>query len=342
MPSLDDAGTSGGGKPLSDMAVVPSSVGITPHDRVSLAVGVTIETHGLTDHLSARDYPLNRVGQEVVESLDGKSPLSEGVAAIAERYEVEPDVIWNDVSQLLAILDTYALLEVRRNIRSRARALWWKALTMLQMGQFVPFVMLDWTVSGKRPTRRYLAGFSSLVLACIRAHLIFYGSFLGISVLLLLALMLIEPGSSSNTLLMVSASMLRPLFVVAVFLLLVVLHEYGHLAVMRLTGVAPHYIFVRGLTVGIAHRDALPWQRRLVSVAGPLCAFAGGAVLAYFIATYAIGWYGVHRVDAFFPLALAGIHLLSLGPWASDGRLLWRRADRLRLVDATARPALLQ
>jgi hypothetical protein len=294
---------------------------LVPADRVGLALGVGVDRGGLTDALAERRYRLNAVGRDVVRQLTARPTLWSVAGRMSDRYGIEPQLAWHDLVALVDQLDEQALVVVRRDPATRLRC-WWREIVQLFItGQFLSLLTFEWVSQGRPPARRRPASVFGLVAASAHVYVLFLAGLLLLGVSGSVAVAAI--GGDLAT---IAAPLIRALAMCTVFLGLAVLHEGGHVLAARLLGLRTYYVVSRGWALGVARDADDGWRSRVVSLAGPLGAFAVGAALAMVILDERWAALGLQPLDAMIPASLAAFHIISLTPWATDGRLLWRRA----------------
>jgi hypothetical protein len=111
---------------------------------------------------------------------------------------------------------------------------------------------------------------------------------------------------------------LLPMLLLGWHLALLVCHEHGHLVALRWSKTPLYFVGVRGLKFAVVHAPTSGRAAPVVAVAGPAAAAVVGASVGGAFATVE-GWsaWGIAVASS------GALHLLSLLPWAADGRMLW-------------------
>lgn len=292
-------------------------------DRIGLLPGIVLGRAAVVDEHTDRSFPLAGLGHAVVNALDGTRPIGAVSDALADRYGADRHVVWLDVLAFLYQLDAQVLLRVEHADRLRR----WRERAVLYL--VLPAVALadarDLVLGRSHPvSHRFRATPGGVARGCLAAQGPLLAALVLVSEIGALATYLGTSLASETQRRGLWALVLTPLLMVAVHLALMVGHELGHLGALRACGVRCRYVLRRGFLVGIAHDRARRGHERFVSLAGPLAAVALGALAS---ALLAIGtWRQDHvpQVMTWFPLIVGCLHLVSLGPWSSDGRILLR------------------
>ncbi len=295
-------------------------------DTVRLATAVELTPGSpavLSDRALGTAHELNPTAAELVHLMSGPGGalFQALVDHVDRRYDVTADQAQADLSDLLASLDRSALIAVRRSpARLTPRSLVGHAMSRRWWDPQAQPSAARWSCT---PTGllRAVAGFT-------RVPLLVYAV---LAALFFLALGAIHPHTS-----LVWRADATGYLAVLPFMLLWSLywHELGHIIVLPRDVRDRAILVVRGWRMAILHRgtppELLPW----VAAAGPLVTF---------IATCAL-WplsllddLQLSQAFALSPL-LAATHLLSLLPFAADGRMIRRSLQRGGPATVTSDP----
>jgi len=293
---------------------------LLPTDRVGLARGVARTRHGLHDVLAGSRYQLNPSGRRALQLMEGAS-LGEAALAMARTFGIPPRQAEADLGALVAELDEHALLEIRR-----LRGAFWRLAARdlaagLRARDWLGLALCEW-LPLRSPARRRPATVVGIFQACAQG---FGASLLGVALAVTLALGVIQaasPAPDQGAWLHGWLVVVKPAAVLVLFLLLAVIHELGHLLSLRLLGIGSVRVVARRFDVGLLHLRLSGAALWLLATSGPLTAAGAGLSIAYVVANHPVLAIGLHPADAVLPLLLAGLHLLSLAPFGSDGRLL--------------------
>ena len=279
-------------------------------DTVRLATGVELVDQGpaaLADRALGTVHELNPTAAELVALFSDPrgARLQALVDHLDRRYGVPAPQAHADLSDLLASLDRSALIEIRRSpARLTPRSLVGHAMSRRWWDPQAQPSAARWSCSP--------AGLLRAVAGFTRVPLLVYAV---LAVLFFWALGAIHPHSS-----LVWRLDATGYLAVLPFMLLWSLywHELGHVLVLPRDVRDRAILVVRGWRMAILHRgtppELLPW----VAAAGPLLTFVTTCAL-----------WPLSRIDgaqltqafALAPL-LAATHLLSLLPFAADGRMI--------------------
>lgn len=296
-------------------------------DVVTLAPGVCVAPGGLADAATREVHPLNHLGIFIASRLDGDRRFGDLIDEVSVAYDVPRLLVWDDTLGFLSQLNSRSLIRVQSGTWLGARV--GREAREVMASRGLVLFGRDWLRPVTKSARRRPPKFRYLPGACFEAHRLLILLVLLLSAVSAAATLTLSAPATDSQWRAWQAMILAPAVLVLVHLVLMVVHEAGHLAAMQTVGLRPAYTVVRGLAVGVVHRRGDPGQERTVSLAGPLAAFAAGWVL-----TFAAGlssWPSRHvpQVMALFPAAVGVAHLFSLTPWGADGKqLLWARRGK--------------
>jgi hypothetical protein len=303
------------------------SVSLRYSDVIVLDEHVEFCSDGLADKLSGRFFPANRTALEAAALMDGSRALGEVGETIASRYGAPLPQVMTDLRQLLDQLDRFALLRIVRTSRA---TIGHGAEQVRSLGHpggrrrlLMSLQTFSWLDIGTRAATRYAPTAAGVVKASWRAHAAIHVALAGLGLFTAWLVLLTRPGPVSDRFL-VDVLALPVLFPV-LFLVVMAAHELGHFYTIKAVGQEVRYLVVRGLNIRILHSHGDGWPQRLIGLSGPLMALATGVALsAALAAVQAI------EIAVLFAATLGFAHLVNLGPWASDGRVLFARSDRPR------------
>lgn len=287
-------------------------MGFDVSDTVRLAEAVELvdgRATVLADRALGTEHVLNPTAAELVALIarPGGARVASLVEHVDERYGVPLPRAHADLSDLLRTLDRSALIQVRRS----AARLTPRSLVAHGMSR------RWWDPQDQPSASRWRCGPAGLLGAIAgftRVPLLVYA---GLAALFFLALGAIHPHSSTGWRLDATAylAVLPFMLVWSLFW-----HELGHILVLPREVRGRAILVVRGWRMAILHRgtppELLPW----VAAAGPLMAFATTCAL------WPLSLLDDLQATQAFALApfLAATHLLSLLPFAADGRMIRR------------------
>jgi Coenzyme PQQ synthesis protein D (PqqD) len=301
---------------------------IAETDVVALATGVHRKGRRLIDGLTGQRYTLGGIALDIVVGLDGRHTLAEVTHRLAARYSVAVDSLLADIRVFLDELDANALIVVQRSWK--ARVVNWAALagSVRPTKDPLSFIALDWMPSLRPTAKRHPARVLPLMAACLRAQGWLYVIILAVWLLVVLVLLHWETRPVASLGLGVAVAFIHPAWAIIVFYGLAVSHEAGHLCALRVLRIRLYYLVRRGWTVGVVHQDCDRLREGAVGLAGPIAAsaVAAGASVVFLLSLPMLAPLGFTSVDAGLPIILAGLHILSLGPWSSDSRAVWPHA----------------
>ncbi len=297
---------------------------LSPESRVSLASDTRLDAAGITDDAAGGRYQLNTTAVDALELLARGLTLDQASAQLAEARAVPAQIVLEDLTTLLASLDQYDLLVVEhppllRRFRTLFRGNRYLLSPMAALVAVQTLLEVDWKRS---PGRRYRVTPAGLVLAGVRAlrYVIVAGCVL---IPLLLICAFVTAGKTAGVgVPRYAADLMKPVLVTAIFLGASLVHELGHLLVLKARGVKVHYISARTSVIAIRHARVDPVMNGIVAAAGPAAAcglcLAATAILRACHADLSIG------VDGIDPFVVVGIlNLVTLNPWSADGRAFW-------------------
>jgi hypothetical protein len=227
---------------------------IAADDRIALPTSVERRAGGVYDHVRGVTLPLNATGAVI---LGAPTPAAAS-RALSLRFGVDQERALADAVGFCAELNERLLLNV-----SAARGVF--ALRWLA---HLPFMLPARTLPRVPARRRHIDTSSSgtVVVTAVRALLPF-ASFAAVGTVFVAALVLGGLGAAST---------MTTLVLGAAVGVGVLLHELGHLAVLR--GV-PTCAVTRGARVWLLHRPVDPRREAVVAAAGPTAALAVAAPL---------------------------------------------------------------
>ena len=285
-------------------------------DTVRLATAVELVTGSpavLADRALGTVHELNPTAAELVALMSGPggARFQALVDHMDRRYGVPASQAHDDLGHLLASLDRSALIDVRRSpARFTPQSLVGHAMSRRWWDPQAQPSAARWSCS-PIGLLRAVAGFT-------RVPLLVYGLLAG---LFFLALGAIHPHSSqawrldaTGYLAVLPSMLLWSLY----------WHELGHIVVLPRAVRDRAILVVRGWRMAILHRgtppELLPW----VAAAGPLLTFVATCAL------WPLSLLDGLQLTQAFALApwLAATHLLSLLPFAADGRMIRRSLER--------------
>lgn len=285
-------------------------------DTVRLATAVELVNASpvvLADRALGTAHELNPTAAELVALISGPdgARFQALVDHVDQRYGVPAPQARADLSDLLASLDRSALIDVRRSpARLTPRSLVGHAMSRRWWDPQAQPSAARWSCSA--------AGLLRAVASFTRVPLLVYAV---LAVLFLLALGAIHPDSSLAWRLDATGYL-----AVLPFMLLWSLywHELGHVVVLPRDVRDRAILVVRGWRMAILHRGAPPELLPWVAAAGPLLTFVATCAL------WPLSLLDGLQLTQAFALAplLAATHLLSLLPFAADGRMIRRSLRR--------------
>ena len=304
---------------------------VSPAASVRLGSGVHLKGRVITDESTSVIHELNSTGAQALQFMIDGHTFGEACSALARAGGVSESVVEDDLTTMLIHLDSYDLLAIR-NPRAGARL--GQAWSTLRHGLINPIwsclALLAWI---SRPPRRGVGRrFEPNIWGICRGALLSQRRILTTAATLaivFMGLVLVLGLLPDLTIGDEMAFGLKLALAAAGFFLLVVAHEYGHLAALRLLREKANYVVARPLTVSLVHGELTGGKDIFVGLAGPILALAVGIATAALLHVAGGEPFGFLTVSvATFIVALAALHLLSLGPWSSDGKPLWRKIAR--------------
>lgn len=285
-------------------------------DTVRLARAVELVDESpvvLADRALDTVHELNPTAAELVALMSGPdgAQLQELVDHVNRRYGVPAPQAHSDLSHLLASLDRSALIDVRRSpARLTPRSLVGHAMSRRW-----------WDPQAQPSAARWSCGPVGLLRAALSFTRVPLAAYAVLAGFFFLALGAIHPHSS-----LVWRLDATGYLAVLPFMLLWSLywHELGHIVVLPRDVRDRAILVVRGWRMAILHRgtppELLPW----VAAAGPLLTFVATCAL------WPLSLLDGAQLTQAFALApfLATTHLLSLLPFAADGRMIRRSLQR--------------
>jgi hypothetical protein len=229
---------------------------IAPNDRIALPKSVERRADGLYDHVRGVTLPLNAAGAVIVAA---RTPAAAS-RALRRAFAVDEERALADAIGFCAELNERLLLNVSPRRGTPVLALRWVA--------HLPFMLLARRLPRVPARRRHVdtSAPRAILVTGVRATLPFaLLAGIGASVVASLVLGGLGAASASTT------------FAVAVAVGTgVVLHEFGHLVLLR--GV-PTCAVTRGARLWLLHRALERRREALVAAAGPTTAVTIGALL---------------------------------------------------------------
>ncbi|WP_426563378.1 PqqD family protein [Angustibacter sp. McL0619] len=285
--------------------------------RLTLAPGVRLTDSGLRDDVVAGTAGLNSSARTVVGALVAGATVDGAASLLQARFPMSP--VRRDVLRLVAGLNDAGLLNVQRRPVDHC---WVGSPWLAAAGLRHPTRTAGWLAARSMEltfaNRREVVipgGLLSLVAAVA-------GCLLPMTVALWTVAVVLAATGSSLAVQVIVAS--------AVLVGSVAAHEVAH--AVGLGGGRVSYVrSLGGVRVLVAHRDA--HRRWRAAAAGPLAGAAVAAVALALALTVRAG------LDVAAALAIAASHLVSLLPWAPDGKVLRSPApDVVRTDSAPQHP----
>lgn len=279
---------------------------------ISLPPGVAMKGDAIFDSVVNHEYKLNETGIIIIRGLLKGASVGQVCQGMAEMYDSAFDVIVNDVYALLRVLNQKALIHIHTPGEASSRIRNYLRQPMLILVGLLNFLRFK----PNYKAQRYPASLKGIILSLKPfTRFLFYMS-LTIMIALLLAVMLsTEVVNLLETLLFAAT----PVFGAVLFVVSIIVHEYGHLWSLRRNGKGQQsYIIRRGFSVNVAHPRLPRRLGVLVSLSGPLLALLLGAAVTALIML-------VRAPKLYFYLAASiGLsQLYTLTPWNKDGQILW-------------------
>lgn len=229
---------------------------IAPHDRITLPPLVERRAHGVYDHVRGLTLPLNATGAMIV---DAPTPAAAS-RALQVGFAVDGERALADAVGFCAELNERLLLNVSPDRGTPTLALRWVAL--------LPFMLPARRLPHVPARRRHVdtSSLGTILVTGVRATLPF-ASAAAVCTFAVASLLLGGLGafSASATLVLAAAVGIG-----------VVLHELGHLALLR--GV-PTCAATRGARLWLLHRAIDRRREVVVTAGGPTAALAVAAAL---------------------------------------------------------------
>lgn len=284
-------------------------VDIDRHDKIQFAAGVSFDPLGyLEDAWTSQRGRPNDSAVSVLRHLNTPTSISDLVGRVELSGSVDSEHVEQTVHDVLLSLDDRAALLVHRPLRSWLRPIP-QALRLVEMLKLHAI---------RRPARRYPPTMAGIARAVGRQS-VWPGLVLTIlTALLLIAMLATGTEDSWYPAFRLSAVLL---VVGGLHALLLFCHEAGHLIATKVNRVDGVVAVSRGLRIGLV-MPILSDRRARVTTAlsGPVAATVVAALISVAaLSTEAVPWEFLQ-----YSFALGLMHLVSLGPWASDGRMLWR------------------
>ena len=284
---------------------------------VSLPCGVAVDGDGLFDAAVNHNYKLNETGNAVVRQLLEGATVGEVCRRIAAQYGCSADTVFRDIRALLHQLNQRALIHVHTpgEFWARIRAL------VRQPAQIFLHILKFVQTGPEYKIHRYPASLQG-IWAGLRpfASFMMYGVLFVAAAIFLSALLSAGAVDITETALLSAAPVLGALL----FLLSLVVHEYGHLWSLRRYGAGEQSIIIRrGFSINVAHPQLPRKAGVIVALSGPL-----PAMLAGLAATGILSLLGAPRLYTLLALLISISHLYTLTPWNKDGRVLWKGAGK--------------
>jgi hypothetical protein len=324
-PTVDD-----GKSRVTDFVVSPAA-------SFRLGPGVQLKGRVITDQSTSVTHELNSTGAQALQFMIDGHTFGEACSALARAGGVSESVVEDDLRTMLVHLDSYDLLAIRNpRAGARVRQAWFTLGYGLSNPSWSYLALLAWITRPPRTGvgRRFepnIWGICRGALLSQRRILTTAATLAIVFMGLVLVLRLINDLTIGDEI----AFGLKLVLAAAGFFLLVVAHEYGHLAALRLLREKASYVVARPLTVSLVHGELTGGKEIFVGLAGPVLALAVGIGAAALLHVAGREPFGILTVSvATFMVAMAALHLLSLGPWSSDGKPLWRKLARTRKSEA--------
>jgi hypothetical protein len=293
--------------------------------RVSLTPGSSLTATGIEDGVSGASFEINATAQEALRLLLEDFTVRAAAGLLAEQWSLPSDVAIADLCQLLTSLDEDNLIVVEGPPPSRRLASATGTARHYLTSPMAGLVALQNELDGewgRMPSRRYAATVFGIVLATVRAMRYVIAAGCVVVPLMLgfaYALAARAPGVGVFA---YSTDLIRSVVVTFLFTVATVIHETGHLAVLKLARAKVHYVSARTSGVSIRHETVGPVTDGLVALAGPVaaCCFCVLVQVAIGPGASYVG-VGVRGINALLIVGL--LNLVTLTPWAADGRAFW-------------------
>lgn len=275
-------------------------------DTVALAEAVRYGDGAVTDvHLGA-SHPVNGTASGLLDIIaePGGATFGQLVMHLTESYGLSREAARDDVSELLENLDRAALISVRRN--KAARLLPFAIVSAIGRWFQDPFSQ---ATASRWPCT--VPGLAGAIFRFTRLPMLGWAAF---AFLFFIALSYNRQLST-----LTKASYVAYLLVLMALLLWsLFFHELGHLLALQPDVRSRSIIVVRGWKMAVLHAGTPVDNLWKVAVAGPLTAFALTTMLWPLTLIEGPIWLQGFIVAPF----VAAAHLLSLLPFAADGKML--------------------
>jgi hypothetical protein len=284
---------------------------------IALAPAVRMVDACLEDEISGHRYPVAGAGSDILKRLAEGTPVGEVVTSIARNYDVPSSLVAGDLESFLIELDGQALISTRQSYLAGVRA-FFHALSVAVPSP-LDLLMVDTSGLGQ-PARRYPPSLLSVVRACIEAQTLLYATALCLIMAAVAVKLIVAWEQQSASLDVAIYAAARPVLAIAIFALLFICHESGHLFALRALHMQPRSVASKMWAVGITYVAGRPFQMLIVALAGPLSAFVVAMALALFLSDHPLMSLGGGNLEVSYVILFGLLHLWSLRPWAQDGR----------------------
>ncbi len=298
---------------------------VTSSSRVGLAAGVRLQGTTICDEPTGSTHLLNPSAADALAELTSGDTFERACATLAGRWSARDEQVREDLAALLDQLDRFDLIEVRggRGLKDVARS----AARYMRSPALSALSLWTWLLGSpaRAAGRRHPATIVGVARATARSQAVALAVLVVVLPLLAVGVQAgLDEGHPGRSLTGAGGLFAHLCVAGAAFFSLTVLHELAHLHAVRLVGGTVQYVHSRGWCVSVVHGPLQPARNAAVAMAGPVLAFGAGLSVALALHRRAHQGLGLQTSYAAMILAAACAQLISLAPWAEDGRSLFR------------------
>lgn len=297
---------------------------LLPGASFSLAPGVILCDSELRD-VDGQTYPLTQVGVEICRLAARPVAFDVLTRGLSEYFDVEAERMADDVRHFVLDLHGRGLVAVQQSFLREALA----RLTLLVPRLRARDLGSTMDLGRMRLFRRYPPTVGGVVRTAIEAYQGVSWAGLVVALVAVLVALVASPNLVTLYLGVRALGVAVPLFFV-VFVVSVLVHELGHLLLIRLTHTVAYSTYAASGIAGLSYTQPSRAKRALIVTAGPIASILFLLVVAASIAWSAPAFWALTTFDGFRLSALAGTfafagsQLFAFTPLTADGRVLIR------------------
>ena len=285
-----------------------------------LAHAVSKTNNGLIDEVTQFEYHLNPTAHRVVSLLIEGNTIARTAEILADETKIPRAEAHHDIEQLVEELNQLTLMNTgdeRKFLHRMRDVLLMPQLYLFNLAQRMTNLG-DLNIRAARLSPTLASLLSAMKVVTLVAAVV------SASAVIFMSLAIAPQRVPQSRQAEVALATLSPIWLAMIVVLSIILHELGHLMVLRhllgrellrtATG-----IVARGPNISVIHAVSEASHKRLIALIGPALACITCALIALVSILLKLPW--MYSAGA---IALGLSHLYALTPWNSDGKMLWK------------------